>query len=495
MILAIDQGTTGTSVLIFDRKARVVGRAYEELPQYFPKPGWVEHDAQTITRLTWRVIARALNHGRLRARQIAAIGITNQRETTVVWSRATGRPIARAIVWQCRRSASICEALTRRGHAPLFRRKTGLVVDAYFSGTKLRWYLDHLPGAARRAARGELAFGTIDSWLLWGLTGGKVHATDYTNASRTLLYNIHTLVWDRELLRILGIPASMLPAVKPSSGLFGVTARVGPLPAGIPILGIAGDQQASLIGHGCLQPGEAKNTYGTGCFLLLNTGRRAVTSRHGLLTTLAYGGSTKPVYALEGSVFIAGAAIQWLRDGLRLIATAAETEAIARRVPSTGGVYVVPAFVGLGAPYWDMHARGAIVGLTRGSTREIIVRATLESLAYQTRDVVEAMRRDSGIRLRRLQVDGGAAHNNWLMQFQADLLGLDVVRPALTANTAKGAALLAGVGIGWWKPGQMSALTGTSVRVFSPRMRDTQRDQLYAGWQEAVNRVRTRARP
>lgn len=493
MILAIDQGTTGTTVLIFNRRGRVVGRAYEELPQHYPHPGWVEHDPDQILRITWRVIGRALRAARVRAGRVEAIGLTNQRETTILWDRRTGRPVAPAIVWQCRRSASLCDALKRRGLEPMVRRTTGLVLDAYFSGTKIRWLLDHVKGLARRAQAGEIAFGTVDSWLLWHLTGGRVHATDYTNASRTLLYHIRHLRWDPALLRLLNIPRALLPEVKPSSGSFGLTANVGPLPEGIPIAGIAGDQQASLVGHGCLSPGTAKNTYGTGCFLLLNVGARPVISRHGLLTTLAYGGTTRPVYALEGSVFIAGAAIQWLRDGLKLIARAADTGLIARRVKDTGGVYVVPAFVGLGAPYWDMQARGAIVGLTRGSTREVLVRATLESLAYQTRDVVEAMERDSGIRLRRLQVDGGAAQNEWLMQFQADLLGIEVARPALVANTAKGAAWLAGIGIGWWTPRDVAMRVGGPERVFRPRMPRAQAQRLYAGWHDAVARVRTRA--
>ena len=494
-ILAIDQGTTGTTCLVFDRSGRVVGRAYRELPQHFPKPGWVEHDPKEIRSSTLQVVGQAMAAARIRATQLAAIGITNQRETSLVWDRRTGQPLARAIVWQCRRSAPLCDQLKRRGLEPLFRRKTGLVLDAYFSGTKISWFLDHVPGLRKRAERGDVAFGTVDSWLLWNLTGGRVHATDYTNASRTLIYNIRTKRWDDELLRRLRIPRAMLPDVRPSSGAFGLTARVGPLSSGIPITGIAGDQQASLVGHGCMRPGDAKNTYGTGCFLLLNTGSSFVASRHGLLTTLACGGTARPIYALEGSVFIAGAAIQWLRDGLRLITTAAETEAIARKLRDTGGVYLVPAFVGLGAPYWDMGARGAIVGLTRGSSRDVIVRAALESLAYQTRDVVEAMERDSGIRLRRLQVDGGAAQNNWLMQFQADLLGIEVVRPQLVANTAKGAALLAGVGIGWWKPGQLAGFVGHPDRVFKPRMRAAERDRLYAGWRQAVDRVRTQGRP
>jgi glycerol kinase len=492
MILAIDQGTTGTRAILFDLRARVVAESYVELPQHFPKPGWVEHDPMQILSTTRRVIDRVLARAVGAARRLLAIGITNQRETTILWERETGLPIAPAIVWQCRRTSDMCAALERRGRGALFRRKTGLVLDAYFSGTKIRWLLDHVPGARRRAAAGELAFGTVDTWLLWHLTGGRVHATDPTNASRTLLYDIHTRDWDAELLRVLGVPAAILPSVQPSSGTFGTSARLGRLPAGVPISGIAGDQQASLVGHGCLAPGEAKNTYGTGCFLLMHTGKKAITSRNGLITTAAYAPGNRPGYALEGSVFVAGAAIQWLRDGLRLIETAAETEAIARSVRDTGGVYAVPAFVGLGAPYWDMQARGAIVGLTRGTSREVLVRATLESLAYQTRDVVDAMQRDSKLRLERLQVDGGAARNDWLMQFQADILGLEIVRPASVANTAKGAALLAGLGVGAWPPARFDGLIGRPDRVFRPRMPVSRREQLYAGWREAVDRVRTR---
>jgi len=380
--------------------------------------------------------------------------------------------------------------LKSRGLTRKFQKKTGLVLDAYFSGTKIRWILDHVPGVRKRVAAGKLAFGTIDSWLLWNLTGGKVHATDSTNASRTLLYNIRSRRWDPELLKLLGIPRSLLPAVLPPSGLFGKTAG-GVLPAGIPIAGMAGDQQASMVGHGCIAPGSAKNTYGTGCFLLVHTGNRFVSSRSGLVTTLVYGKGDKPAYALEGSIFIAGAAVQWLRDELQVIRTAAETEKIARSIPDTGGVYVVPAFVGLGAPHWDMNARGAIVGLTRGSNRAVLIRATLESLAYQTRDVVEAMKRDSGVRLRSLRVDGGAAQNDWLMQFQADLLGIPVERPPMVANTGKGAALLAGVGIGWWKPGELTRFTGRAGRIFKPRMRTQERLRKIQGWQEAVARVRT----
>ncbi|MBI4354953.1 MAG: glycerol kinase GlpK [Candidatus Omnitrophica bacterium] len=492
VILAIDQGTTGTAALLIDRRGRLRGRGYHELPQRYPRPGWVEHDPHDILRITWAAIRQALSHARLHPTQIAAIGITNQRETTILWDRRTGRPLANAIVWQCRRTAPQCDDLKRRGHAETIHAKTGLVVDAYFSATKLQWLLRHVPGAASRARHGHLAFGTVDAWLLWHLTGGRVHATDYTNASRTMLYNIRRFAWDRELLRLFGVPASVLPAVRPSSGLFGTTARIGPLPAGLPIAGIAGDQQAALFGHGCVSSGAAKNTYGTGCFLLLHTGNRCVLSHRGLLTTLSCNADgTQPAYALEGSVFIAGAAIQWLRDGLQLIRRAAETEPIARATASTGGVYVVPAFVGLGAPYWDMGARGAILGLTRGTTRSVIVRATLEALAYQTKDVVDAMQREAKVRLRELEVDGGATANNWLMQFQADLLGVPVVRPRVIAATAQGAAALAGRAIGWWpRPHTVGAFHRVD-RVFRPRMVPRERAALYQGWQQAVARVRT----
>jgi glycerol kinase len=490
MILAIDQGTTGTTVLVLDRKARVVSQAYAEIPQHYPKPGWVEHRPEDLLRVTLGVIGKAV--GRSLGRRIQAIGITNQRETTIAWDRKTGKAVANAIVWQCRRTAPMCEALKQRGLEPEFRRKTGLVLDAYFSGTKIRWLLDHAPGARRKAEQGRLAFGTVDSWLIWHLTGGTVHATDVTNASRTLLYNIRTHQWDEGLLRHLGVPRNILPQVYPSSGSFGVTERVGPLRAGIPIEGVAGDQEASMVGHGCLAPGSAKNTYGTGCFLLLHTGSRIVKSRHGLLTTPVVGQSRKPAYALEGSVFIAGAAIQWLRDELQLIRSAADTEAIARRTPDTGGVYVVPAFVGLGAPYWDMHARGAVVGLTRGSNRAVLVRATLEALAFQTRDVADAMARESGIRLRELRVDGGAAQNDWLMQFQADILGIPVVRPPMVANTSRGAGLLAGMGIGWWTARDVIGMAGRPDRVFRPRMRPSERERRYQGWRDAVARVRSK---
>ncbi len=490
-LLAVDQGTTGTTVLVVNRRGHVVGRGYREITQYYPKPGWVEHDPQQIVRASLEAVRQALAVARISPRRLAGIGLTNQRETTVLWRRATSRPVHRAIVWQCRRTAPMCEALKRRGVEPRVRRATGLVLDAYFSGTKIRWLLDAQPTLRREAASGALAFGTMDTWLLWCLTGGRAHATDYTNASRTLLYHIHARRWDATLLRTFGVPASLLPSVQPSSGLFGQTVAVGPLPAGIPILGIAGDQQAALVGHGCVAPGTAKNTYGTGCFLLMNLGNRGVASRHGLITTLACGPRGEPVFALEGSVFIAGAAVQWLRDGLRVITRAAETGPIAQRVPDTGGVYVVPAFVGLGAPYWDMQARGAVLGITRGTTREVLVRATLEAIAYQTRDLLDAMAADTDRRITELQVDGGAAQNDWLMQFQADILGMPVVRPPLVENTAVGAARLAGATLGWWRLDAPMTERGRSRR-FTPRMSEAQRRALYAGWQAAVARVRSR---
>ncbi|HEX9780043.1 MAG TPA: glycerol kinase GlpK [bacterium] len=491
MLLAIDQGTTGTTVLVVNRRGRVAGEAYAELRQHYPQPGWVEHDPSDILAVTLAVIRKALRDARLSPRRIAGIGIANQRETAMLWSRRTGRPIANAIVWQCRRTAPMCERLKAEGRERLIRARTGLRLDPYFSGTKVRWLIDHVRGARRAAATGALAFGTVDTWLLWHLTGGRVHATDYTNASRTLLYNIHAHRWDPALLDLFGVPEAVLPAVKPPCGLFGETAAIGPLPAGIPILGIAGDQQASMVGHGCLEPGSAKNTYGTGCFLLLNTGRRGVTSRHGLVTTLVYS-PDGPRYALEGSIFIAGAAIQWLRDGLGIIATAAETEALARRAGPADGLYMVPAFVGLGAPYWDPHARGALLGVTRGTTRASVARATLESLAYQTRDVVDAMEQDGGVRLKALRVDGGAARNDWLMQFQADILGLPVARPAMVANTGKGAALLAGAALGWWSPRGLARHAARPERVFRPGMTARERRVRIEGWRDAVGRVRSR---
>jgi glycerol kinase len=491
VVVAIDQGTTGTTVLVFDRRGRVVGRAYSEFKQHFPRPGWVEHDAEEIWRTSLRVLRQAVKRARVRARDVVALGITNQRETTVLWNRKTGRPLARAIVWQDRRTAPFCDELRGGAVETEVRRKTGLVLDPYFSGTKVRWLLEHVPRAAEQAGRGEVCFGTIDSWLVWKLTGGAVHATDPTNASRTLLYDIHARAWDPELCRLFGVPTSVLPTVQPSSGSFGTTTR-DVLGAEVPIAGIAGDQQAALFGQGCVEPGSAKNTYGTGCFLLLNTGDRPVTSSHGLLTTVACDARGGPAYALEGSVFIAGAAIQWLRDGLGLVKKAPESEKLARSVESTLGVYLVPAFVGLGAPHWDAGARGALVGLTRGVTRAHVVRAALEALAYQTRDVVDAMAKDAGHALRVLRVDGGAAANNFLMQFQADMLGVRVDRPRVVETTAMGAAFLAGLGVGFWGSQAELGRACAIERRFSPRMKAEERDALYAGWQEAVGRVRSR---
>jgi len=487
-VLAIDQGTTGTTVMIFDDAGRVRGRGYSEFRQHYPKPGWVEHDADEIWTITLRVIKAALRSATLKPTQIAAIGITNQRETTVLWDRQSGRPIHRAIVWQDRRTAARCEALKADGLEDTVRNKTGLVLDAYFSGTKVQWLLDHVKGARARADR--LAFGTIDSWLIWKLTGGRVHVTDYTNASRTLLFNIRERRWDDDLLRALDVPAEVLPSVVRSSGVVATT-DAAVFGADVPIAGIAGDQQSALFGQACVDPGLVKNTYGTGCFMLLFTGDHAIESRRGLLTTIACAADGGPAYALEGSIFVAGAAVQWLRDGLRIISTAAETERLARRVHSTLGVYVVPAFVGLGAPYWDPEARGAVLGLTRGVTREHVVRATLESLAYQTRDVVDTMLMESGRQLGGLRVDGGAAANDFLMQFQADMLGAPVDRPKVIETTALGAALLAGRGVGLWKSRAALERVRQRDRVFTPKMKPEHREALYQGWRRAVAAVRS----
>ncbi|HEY7363563.1 MAG TPA: glycerol kinase GlpK [Methylomirabilota bacterium] len=494
-VLALDQGTSGSTALVLDPEGQVLARGYAELPQYYPQPGWVEHDPKEIWTTIQQAARVALGTAGVAGAEVAAVGISNQRETTLLWERASGRPVHRAIVWQCRRTAEMCDRLRADGHEPRVREITGLVLDAYFSGTKLRWLLDQVPGARGRAERGELAFGTVDSWLLWKLTGGAVHATDVSNASRTLLLDLRTGDWDPHLLGVLGVPAAVLPAVQPSSGVFGESVELGWLPRGIPIAGIAGDQQAALFGQACYQPGTVKNTYGTGCFLLLNTGQTPVTSRHGLLTTIAWriGGVT--TYALEGSVFIAGAAVQWLRDGLGLIRSAAESEALARSVSETGGVYFVPAFVGLGAPYWDMYARGTIVGLTRGTTAAHLARATLEAIAYQSRDVLEAMVADAGIAPRRLKVDGGAAANDLLCQFQADMLDVPVLRPAVIETTGLGAAYLAGLGVGVWDSLQVLAERATIERTFVPAMDPEQRAQRYEGWRRAVERARAWAQP
>ena len=484
-VLALDQGTTSSRAIVFDHAGTIRASAQQEFPQLFPQPGWVEHDAMAIWATQSGVLHEVLATAGIGARDIAAIGITNQRETTVVWERATGRPIANAIVWQDRRTAPLCDALRAAGHAPLFAQRTGLVLDAYFSGTKLKWLLDHVPGARARAQRGELAFGTIDTWLIWQLTQGRMHCTDASNASRTLLFNIKTGAWDPELLRLLDIPPEVLPQVVASTGICAETSIDG---IAVPIAGIAGDQQAALFGQGCIEPGLAKNTYGTGCFLLLNTGREPVASRNNLLTTVAWQREGQLTYALEGSVFIGGAVVQWLRDGLEIIRHASEIEALAASVADNGGVYVVPAFTGLGAPHWDAYARGAIFGLTRGATRGHIARASLEAIAYQSADVLAAMEKDAGIALSELRVDGGAAANNLLMQFQADLLGVPVVRPRVLETTALGAAYLAGVATGYWS-GTDDILANRQVdRIFEPAMSREHAAELIAGWHKAVSR-------
>jgi glycerol kinase len=489
-VLALDQGTTGSTALVVDPDGRVLARGYAELPQYYPQPGWVEHDPEEIWSTVERAARAALSEARVTGSEIAAVGITNQRETTIVWERSTGTPIHRAIVWQCRRTAPMCDRLRAEGVEGRVRGTTGLVLDAYFSGTKIRWLLDEVPGARGRAERGDLAFGTVASWLVWKLTGGRVHATDATNASRTLCLDLRTGDWSDEMLKILGVPRAVLPAVAPSSGVFGQTVDLGWLPRGVPIAGIAGDQQAALFGQACLAPGTAKNTYGTGCFMLLNTGTEPIASSHGLLTTIAcrIGGVT--TYALEGSVFIAGAAIQWLRDGLGLIRSAAESQALAESVQDTGGVYFVPAFVGLGAPYWDMYARGTIVGLTRGTTGAHLARAALEAIAFQSRDVLEAMAADAGIAVRALRVDGGAAANDFLCQFQADTLNIAVLRPRIIETTALGAAYLAGLGAGIWRSLDDVERRWALERRFEPRLDEATRAARYDGWRRAVERAK-----
>ena len=484
-VLAIDQGTTGTTALLLDETGRAVARGYAELPQHFPKPGWVEHRGEEIWETTLRAIRDAIAGDPSPGSALAAIGITNQRETALIWERSTSRPIAPAIVWQDRRTAARCDALRRAGHERAIVRRTGLRLDPYFSATKIEWILDHTPGARARARSGALACGTVDSWLLWKLTGGAMHATDHTNASRTLLYDIHRNRWDHDLAALFRVPPDLLPNVRPSAGDFGATRGVSEIPDGIPIRGVAGDQQAALFGQGCVAAGGLKNTYGTGCFLMLHTGAKAIASRSGLLTTVACGPRGEPRYALEGSVFIAGAAIQWLRDGLQIIATAAESEALATSVPDSGGTYLVPAFAGLGAPHWRADARGVWCGLTRGATRAHLARAALESIAFQTMDVVDAMNRDAGVRIRRLRVDGGASMNNFLMQFQADLLGIRIERAAVVETTALGAAYLAGIGAGLWRD-RGTIPGGETDREFAPAMSRARRDRAIAGWNAAV---------
>jgi glycerol kinase len=499
-VLALDQGTTGSTALVVDEEGGVRARGYAELPQHYPQPGWVEHDPVQIWTTTVQAVADAVTAAAVTPGEITAVGITNQRETAILWERASGRPVHNAIVWQCRRTAALCDRLKADGVEPELRRKTGLVVDPYFSGTKIRWMLDRDPALRPRAERGELCFGTVDTWLLWQLTGGAVHATDPSNASRTLCYDIHRRQWDEGLCRLLGVPMALLPEVKPSAGVFGETAGAaagGPsgagtsagLPGGIPVAGIAGDQQAALFGQACVEPGMAKNTYGTGCFALLNTGDRAIDSSEGLLTTVAWTVEGRTSYALEGAVFVAGAAVQWLRDGLGVIRHAAETQALAQSVPDTGGVYLVPAFVGLGAPYWDPYARGTLVGITRGTTRAHVARAALEAIAYQSRDVLDTMKRESGVPLTTLRVDGGAAANDFLCQFQADVLGVEVLRPSVTETTGLGAAYLAGVGVGLWKRGDLRGRWQLERR-FTPTMGEPAREAAYAGWRRAVERAR-----
>jgi glycerol kinase len=485
LVLALDQGTTSSRALLFGRDGTVHASAQQEFRQIFPEPGWVEHDPTEIWATQSGVLHEALAKAHIGARDVAAIGITNQRETTVLWERATGRPIANAIVWQDRRTAPLCDELRAAGLAPLFAQKTGLVIDAYFSGTKVRWLLDHVDGARARAERGELAFGTIDTWLVWHLTGGRVHCTDASNASRTLLFNIHTGDWDDELLRFLRVPREVLPNVVASSGVCG-EARIGGID--IPIAGIAGDQQAALFGQACLSPGLAKNTYGTGCFLLMNTGGTAVASRNNLLTTVAWKRDGRLDYALEGSVFIGGAVVQWLRDGLQIIRSAHEIEALAATVPDNGGVYLVPAFAGLGAPHWDAYARGAMFGLTRGATRGHIARAALEAIAFQSADVLGAMEKDAGITLTELRVDGGAAANNLLMQFQADLLGVPVVRPQVLETTALGAGYLAGLAVGYWESSDDIGRNWRVDRRFEPTMPRERAAEMRGQWDKAIGR-------
>ncbi|MDC3416640.1 glycerol kinase GlpK [Aquibacillus salsiterrae] len=489
-ILSLDQGTTSSRAILFNHDGEIVETAQKEFEQFFPKPGWVEHDANEIWTSVLSVIAEVLRKADVEPAQIAGIGITNQRETAVVWDKNTGKPIYKAVVWQSRQTEGICKELRDQGHNDLFREKTGLLIDPYFSGTKVKWILDNVEGAREKADKGDLLFGTIDTWLIYKLTGGEKHVTDYSNASRTLMYNIYELEWDQDLLDILTVPKSMLPEVRPSSEIYGNTVSYHFFGHEVPIAGIAGDQQAALFGQACYESGMAKNTYGTGCFMLMNTGEKAVPSKHGLLTTLAWGIDGKVEYALEGSIFVAGSAVQWLRDGLKLIESAPETETLATQVESTDGVYLVPAFVGLGTPYWDSDARGAVFGLTRGTNKQHFVRATLESLAYQTKDVLDAMIADSGIDLKALRVDGGAVKNNFLMQFQSDILDVPVERPEVNETTALGAAYLAGLAVGYWENREEIAKQWKKERTFTSEMSEENRTQLYSGWQKAVEATR-----
>ncbi|UOF90676.1 glycerol kinase GlpK [Fodinisporobacter ferrooxydans] len=490
-VLAIDQGTTSSRAIVFDKSGTIVAVSQKEFTQYFPQSGWVEQDAMEIWDSVCHVIHDVLSSNQIETKKIAAIGITNQRETAVVWDAATGLPVYNAIVWQSRQTVEICENLKQQGFQELVHSKTGLLIDAYFSGTKVKWILDHVEGAREKAEQGRLRFGTIDSWLVWKLSNGSAHVTDYSNASRTLLYNIHDLKWDEELLQMLTVPSSMLPNVRSSSEIYTHTSPAVLFGESIPVAGIAGDQQAALFGQTCFAPGMAKNTYGTGCFMLMHTGGKAVPSNHGLLTTIAWGLDGKVEYALEGSIFVAGSAIQWLRDGLGMLERSSDSETYAEKVDSTEGVYVVPAFVGLGTPYWDSDARGAAFGLTRGTQKEHFVRATLESLAYQTKDVIRAMEADSGIELQCLRVDGGACANQFLMQFQSDILGVPVERPAVFETTALGAAYLAGLAVGFWKSKEEIAQHWKIDRIFEPQMVEQKRDDLYNGWRKAVQATRS----
>ncbi|WP_242281078.1 glycerol kinase GlpK [Bacillus cereus group sp. BfR-BA-01347] len=485
-ILSLDQGTTSSRAILFNKKGEIVHSAQKEFTQHFPKPGWVEHNAQEIWGSILAVIATCLSEADVKPEQIAGIGITNQRETTVVWDKTTSKPIYNAIVWQSRQTAEICDELKEKGYSEMVREKTGLLIDAYFSGTKVKWILDNVEGAREKAENGDLLFGTIDSWLVWKLSGGKAHVTDYSNASRTLMFNIHDLQWDDELLEMLTVPKSMLPEVRPSSEIYGETIDYHFFGQNVPIAGVAGDQQAALFGQACFGEGMAKNTYGTGCFMLMNTGKKAVASEHGLLTTIAWGIDGKVNYALEGSIFVAGSAIQWLRDGMRMFKDASESEVYANRVESTDGVYVVPAFVGLGTPYWDSEVRGAMFGVTRGTTKEHFIRATLESLAYQTKDVLCAMEADSGIELKTLRVDGGAVKNNFLMKFQSDILDVPVERPVINETTALGAAYLAGLAVGYWKNQDEIKEQWHMDKRFEPTMEAKTSEELYAGWKKAI---------
>jgi glycerol kinase len=484
-ILALDQGTTSSRSMVFDKQGNVISVAQKEFKQIFPQPGWVEHDAEEIWSTQFGTMAEAVAKARITMKQIAGIGITNQRETTVVWERSTGQPVCNAIVWQDRRTAAFCDELKAANLSKLIKEKTGLVIDAYFSASKLKWILDNVAGARQKAENGELAFGTIDSWLIWKLSGGKIHVTDVSNASRTMLLNIHTAEWDDELLKIFTVPSSLLPEVKPSSKIYGVTGNITP-DSHLPIAGIAGDQQAALFGQMCTKPGMVKNTYGTGCFMLMNTGTKAIASKNNLLTTIAWKIGNEMEYALEGSVFIAGAVVQWLRDGLKIIRTSKEVEELSADVPDTGGVYLVPAFAGLGAPHWNQHARGTVFGLTRGTTNAHIAKAALDSIAFQTYDVLKSMEADAGISITELRVDGGATVNNALMQFQSDILNCKVVRPKITETTALGAAYLAGLAVGYWKNIDEIQEQWQADKNFSPVLSEEKRNELLKGWQRAV---------